>query len=197
MKHLFLFLATVFTFSVSFAQSYQLNYGGGDKAKLDAIENGRSVSVLTFNQSGENTKMNFDLSGIGATTAQVRFYSNGKPVYEETTDANSGGPSVPAALMNPKELLYEGEVTMEEDALWGIVIAAVVLCCVEAEVGSDGWSVGFDCDCLEGALSSASSGGASGVTVVADGKTFEGVTEIQISPVDGEKNLLDRSNIKN
>ena len=192
MKHLLLLLAAVFALNFSYAQSYQLDYGKDARASLDARKSGSTLSSLRFAKQGDNTQIGFNFSGINASTARVQFYSNGKRVYETTTDANSGGPSVPPAMKDTKKLLYETTVNLEEDDSWWIIVAAVVLCCVEAEVGSDGWSVGFDCDCLEGATIESNS---SGIAVTADGRTYEGVTAIKITPVDGEKSALGGASI--
>ena len=66
-------------------------------------------------------------------------------------------------------------LNVEEDGFWPVLIL-IGLCCLEGEVGSDGWSVGFDCDCLTVDLSPLVSGGGPG------GKTFE-ADNIKISPV--------------
>ena len=43
-------------------------------------------------------------------------------------------------------------ITYAQAEIWPI-IAAIALCCVKASVGSNGWSVGFDCNCLIGKTS--------------------------------------------
>jgi len=52
----------------------------------------------------------------------------------------SGQDGVPLGIMSQK--------TIEENPAIGWVITSIVLCCLSAEVGSDGWKVSWKCDCF-------------------------------------------------
>ena len=194
MKQLSLIIATLFALNITYAQSYDLTYTNGTSS-LTALQGDDQVSQLNFQKEGEGTLIGVDYSGINGTSTRVVLMRNGAPVYETSADASAGGPSVPPVLFETKEVVYDGVVSVEQEEWVWIVVAAVVLCCVEAQVGSNGWSVSFDCDCFGSMVAPAPNGG--GITVQADGQTFENITSMQFIPVDGKREMLDGAAVTN
>ncbi|MCG8326956.1 MAG: hypothetical protein MI974_04680 [Chitinophagales bacterium] len=195
MKQLSLIIATLFALNITYAQSYDLIYTNGESS-LTALQGNDQVSQLNFQKGEEGTLIGVDYSGINGTTTRMVLISNGTPVYETSADASAGGPSIPPVRFETKEVVYDGIVSVEqEDWIFTAIATAIVLCCVEAQVGSNGWSVAFDCDCFGSMAAPAPNGG--GITVQADGQTFENITAMQFIPVDGMKDKLNGASITN
>lgn len=132
------------------------------------------VGTLELTGTGNgSTDWNLDLSGMGCTMATMNLYAGEKLV--RSVPVRSGPMPYDIDITERERLMHSATVSAD-DELWPLLIF-VVLCCGNATVGSGGWSVGWDCDCLSG----ISVGGG----VDAGGTTYEDITRVSFMPLNG------------
>ncbi len=187
----FLILALGFL-NFGFAQSFNLNYEQDGKTTISANNGRQNLSNLTFTKVRNTTQIGYDLNGLGARRAKIQFYSNGRAVHGYMDNASNRGPLPSDLVVGDKKVIHTEFVSADDEWL-GIILTAIALCCVEAHVGSDGWGVSFDCDCLGGMV--APPGG--GTTVVVGETVLENVTSFSITPLDIETRILDSAVLVN
>ena len=141
------------------------NMKNGESFRIVAQNGGKTTSTLKITKDKDRFNLGFDFDGIPKVSqVKVEYYKNGRKVGESPS---MRGPNVAFDFDTEKQLV--GHQTFiknaEDDAIWPAVIL-IALCCVEAQVGSNGWSVGFDCDCLSGIM--VAGGGSNGEDLAID-----------------------------
>lgn len=120
------------------------------------------------------TYLKFGFPGTKGIRQKVTFYHQ---VYEYI-DNGSKGPSG-GEFEKVKLITKEESFIVEDDAVWAVAVL-VALCCIKANVGSDGWDVAFDCTCL-------SIGPSVPIEIEESGQPVKkfSVTKIKVEPIHG------------
>jgi hypothetical protein len=174
----------------TFSKNVDLSEMGTNSTAILSIKNGES-SVVDFKVQNSEDGTSFMPSFDDKRYKKIRvdFLKDGKVISSYVDDVNSNrGPLVTDDFnsLETHAILLNSEM-MSEDKPWPILVAAVVLCCVEVEYKystATGHSVGvrWDCDCLSGLFKSASKS----IPVYVNGKKLI-VDEITFTPIYSEK----------
>ena len=182
MKKLLLgFFATVMFATTSFAQGVAKEIDlrkltenstimfkkGGDIFDIKVGNTNSTILEPVFNSAAFN-KLRVELYGADGKLLTSYVDEKGKTKGPNSDIDFTLGNGVPLASY----------VYTEQAEIWPL-IAAIALCCVKASVGSNGWSVGFDCNCLSGKLANNT------VDIKVNNKSFA-VSTIQFVPLNSD-----------
>lgn len=154
-----LFLTTVM-FSCSSDDAPSVKHQNNSKELVLESAKYQTISSKTTKKIDFSLLNQGDQVGVSFANPNARSTQDIKPPYYfERTEFGLKLVVNPTLLKKPLKIydsqgnLYKtvepatGNGTEYKENSW--IIGAIILCCVEAEVGSDGWKVRFDCDCLE------------------------------------------------
>lgn len=139
------------------------------------------IFELNFNISDETTTITPLIIGDSFKKLRVEFYNSSNKIIKSyiDTENNQRGPNY-QLIDNFINMPIKTAVFSEEE--WWPLVLIIVACCVEVEVGSGGWSVGFDCDCLSSKT----------VTANLNGKSYD-LDKIKFVPLDSNNNPINLS----
>lgn len=182
------------SFTISFAQDgtnsltenlESLKVGEQVVFQAKTASGGAVASELAFRKGDKTTEMTFNFNGIGGTGAKVEFLKGGNVIHSYLDNASNGPDGNIRLVEIPSDqLLFSTNMPIVNQEEWWPVVVLIALCCVEAEISNDGWSVGFDCDCLSVEISASVAAGPGNTT------TVSGFDQIRITPIDGDTGAL-------
>lgn len=150
----------------------------GNSTKFQASQGSTVVSELILEKVGKKTYIRPNFEGTNTTKIKVELFSKGRKVYSQSMNERGPNASLQEDIYT-KELVKTSIIDITENEVWWGVLA-VAYCCLELEAGSNGWSVGFDCDCLEGIFGIIIDDGSH------DTQSFNNISEVKITPLNGD-----------
>jgi hypothetical protein len=142
-------IAVVFFNGFNFGQNVSKVIDISELDKNSTIEYKTNVASFYLDVMNSEKGATFTPRIKGYEKVKIELYGYENKLLGSYYDYASSGPNA-YNYFNYSPEFPIGTQILEKNDVWPIVIA-IALCCVEASIGSDGWSVGFDCDCLEGA----------------------------------------------
>ncbi|MBA3985120.1 MAG: hypothetical protein H0X63_00715 [Flavobacteriales bacterium] len=175
MKNLFLALvATVLFSGVSWGQKKVIDLEALGQNSTVEYKNSENLKFeLKFHLGNERTTILPNLEGSNYQKVRVELYDSSKRIVHSYIDDESTnrGPNSSFNGNFMEDIPMHTAVFSEKE--WWPLVLIVVACCVTAEVGSDGWSVGFDCGCIK----------SSSVQANVNGESFN-ISSVKYVPLD-------------